>query len=62
VPKLRVRLPIEIEVTPEELDALSAVGDAIVKAKDSGLAEAISKAITKTAAAARSVTRARRSR
>lgn len=57
MPRLRFRLPIEFEVTDEELDAVEAVGNVVTKAREAGLPQALSEVIKKTAAAARSVRR-----
>lgn len=65
MPRVRFRLPLEIEVTPEQLDAGRALGDAMRKGRDvlrqvnaSGLVGAVLEAADKTRAAVRS--RARR--
>jgi len=57
VPRLRFRLPIELEVTDEELDAVQAVGNVVSRAREAGLPEALSEVLRKSAAAVRSVRR-----
>lgn len=48
MPKVRVRVPVDIELTDEQLEAASSVLEVVAKARDSGLAESVSKAFGKT--------------
>lgn len=52
MPKVRFRLPFEIEVTEKELESLEALGELARKVRSSGIPEALSDAFQKTAAAA----------
>jgi hypothetical protein len=53
MPRVRVSLPVEIEVTDEELRAGKAVLDVVTKVRASGLSEALASAVDATRKAVR---------
>jgi len=59
MPKLRVRIPVEVPVTEEDLAALGALGRVVKVARESGLLDAMREFVEKADA---SVTTRRRRR
>lgn len=53
MPKARVTVPIEIEVTDAQADALRAAGDVATRARDAGVFEALGRLARAGAAAVR---------
>jgi hypothetical protein len=45
MPKIRVNLPIEAEITPETSDTLKAAGDVARRVRDSGLVDAVGRLV-----------------
>jgi hypothetical protein len=60
--RLCIRLPVTVEVTDEEADALDAIGRAANIAKESGIMGALVEAVRKTGKAAASRKRRRPTR
>ena len=41
MPKLRIRVPVVVDVEPEDLEVLAAVGKVVQRARSSGLVDAL---------------------
>lgn len=60
MPKMRFRVPVEIEVTEEEAQAARSIGEAVQKVRDSGAVQALSEAFAKTRDAVQTLRKGRR--
>jgi hypothetical protein len=48
MPRLRIRIPLDIDVEKETLDAVGALGEVIAKAQKAGLPDALARVVSST--------------
>lgn len=62
MPRLRVHIPVSVDVGPETVDAVGKVGEFVRRARESGVGELLADAVKASAGAVRASARRRRRR